>query len=174
VVTRGDQRLLGDNPAFFATIRIPSPVTLPAAGDWQFSFTLRTTDFDEATVSVKVTICRIVVESFKFTKAFEGRTGFVPKGWATYFVNRLEREKKPFGLYSGGPGVSFSFDPFCANPVDPLWQQFAQEYNQLAIHTLGGNASPIQTQWLHSGDVKIPRKLARPRFTTTYYQQFLG
>lgn len=116
---------------------------------------------------------RVVVESFKFTKAFEEKTGFAPKGWATYFVNRPERDKKPFGLYSGGPGVSFSFDPFCANPIDPLWQQFAREYNHLAIHALGGNASPIQTQWLQPGDVRIPKKLARARFATKYYQQFL-
>ena len=116
---------------------------------------------------------RVVVESYRFTKDFEARTGFAPKGWATYFVHRPERKKKPFGLYSGGPGVSFSFDPFCSNPTDPHWQQFAQEYNQLAIHALGGNASPIQTQWLQAGDVKIPRKLARPRFTTPSYEQFL-
>ena len=116
---------------------------------------------------------RVIVESYKFTKHFEEATGFAPKGWATYFVNRPEKEKKPFGLYSGGPGVSFSFDPFCSNPIDPLWHQFAKEYNKLAIHTLGANASPIQTQWLQPGDVKIPKKLARPRFTTKYYEQFL-
>jgi hypothetical protein len=116
---------------------------------------------------------RVIAESYKFTKAFEEETGFAPKGWATYFVNRLEKDKKPFGLYSGGPGVSFSFDPFCSNPSDPRWHRFAQEYNKLAIHTLGGNASPIQTQWLQPGDVKIPKKLARPRFTTKYYEQFL-
>ena len=115
----------------------------------------------------------VVVESFQFTKAFEARTGFAPKGWATFFVNRPEKSKKPFGLYSGGPGVSLSFDPFCSDPTDPLWQEFSRAYNQLAIHTLGGNASPIQTQWLQPGDVKIPRKLARPRFTTKYYEQFL-
>ena len=88
-------------------------------------------------------------------------------------VNRPERAKKPFGLYSGGPGVSFSFDPFCSNPADPRWRQFAEAYNKLAIGTLGGKASPIQTQWLQPGDVKIPGKLARPRFTTKYYDQFL-
>ena len=115
----------------------------------------------------------VIVESFKFTKAFEKATGFAPRGWATYFVNRPEREKKPFGLYSGGPGVSFSFDPFCSNPTDPSWQRFAQEYNNLALRSLGGNASPIQTQWLQPGDVRIPTRLARTRFTTKYYQQFL-
>ena len=40
--------------------------------------------------------------------------------------------------------------------------------------TLGGKVSPIQTQWLKPGDVTIPRKLAKPRFTTKYYEQFLG
>jgi FAD binding domain len=118
-------------------------------------------------------INRVIAESFKFTEAFEKRTGFAPKGWATYFVQRQEKETKPFGLYSGGPGVSFSFDPFCSNPIDPLWQQFLQEYNRLALHGLGANASPIQTQWLQPGDVRIPAKLARPRFTTKYYEQFL-
>lgn len=118
-------------------------------------------------------INRVLVESYTFTKAFEEKTGFAPKGWATYFVNRPEQEKKPFGIYSSGLGISFSFDPFCSSPTDPRWHQFAQEYNKLAIHTLGGNASPIQTQWLQPGDVKIPRRLARPRFTTKYYEQFL-
>jgi hypothetical protein len=115
----------------------------------------------------------VIAESFKFTKSFEEKTGFAPKGWATYFVQRQEKGMKPFGLYSGGPGVSFSFDPFCSNPADPLWQQFVQEYNSVALHLLGGNASPIQTQWLQPGEIKIPRKLARPRFTTKYYEQFL-
>ena len=69
--------------------------------------------------------------------------------------------------------MSFSFDPFCSNPAEPRWQRFSKEYNKLAIGTLGGKASPIQTQWLQPGDVKIPRKLARPRFTTKYYEQFL-
>jgi hypothetical protein len=84
------------------------------------------------------------------------------------------KEKKPFGLYSGGAGTSFSFDPFHSNPADPLWHEFAREYNKVAIHTLGGNASPIQTQWLVPGDVKIPMRLARPRFTTKYYEALLG
>jgi hypothetical protein len=118
-------------------------------------------------------LTRVIVKTYQFTKDFEQQTGFTPNGWATYFVHRPEKHKKPFGLYSGGPGISFSFDPICSNPVDPRWQQFAQEYNQLAIHTLGCNASPIQTQWLKPGDIKIPRELARPRFTTKYYQQYL-
>jgi hypothetical protein len=118
-------------------------------------------------------LSRVISESYKFTKSFEEATGFAPKGWATYFVNRPTKEKKPFGLYSGGPGVSFSFDPFCSNPNDPLWHKFAQEYNKLVVHTLGGNVSPIQTQWLQPGDIKIPKKLARTRFTTKYYEQFL-
>jgi FAD/FMN-containing dehydrogenase len=117
---------------------------------------------------------RVVVETFRFVKAFEAETGFAPKGWATYFVNRPEKGKKPFGIYSAGPGVSFSFDPFCGTPTDPLWQRFAREYNRLALDTLGGNASPIQTQWLEPQDVTIPAKLARRRFTTKYYEPFLG
>jgi hypothetical protein len=117
---------------------------------------------------------RAIVESYRFTKDFESKTGFAPQGWATYFVNRQEQAKKPYGLYSAGTGVSFSFDPFCSNPVAPNWQRFSQEYNRLAIHELGGNASPIQTQWLQAGDVKIPAKLAKARFTTPYYAQFLS
>jgi FAD binding domain len=116
----------------------------------------------------------VVIEAHAFTKSFQERTGYVPGGFATYFVQRPAKEKKPFGLYSSGPGVSFSFDPICSNPAEPLWQQFSREYNQFAIHRLGANASPIQTQWLKTGDVKIPRRLARPRFTTPYYAQFLG
>jgi hypothetical protein len=85
----------------------------------------------------------------------------------------VETAKKPHGLYSGGPGVSFSFDPFCGDPADERWHHFARDYNKLAICTLGGKASPIQTQWLEPGDVRIPKALARPRFTTPYYRAFL-
>ena len=116
---------------------------------------------------------RVVAASYKFTKEYERRTGFAPNGWATYFVRRPEKTKKPHGLYSGGPGVSFSFDPFCADPADERWRRFARDYNKLAIHELGGNASPIQTQWLEPGDVRIPESLARPRFTTAYYENLL-
>src|SRR5262249_18128236 len=94
---------------------------------------------------------RVISESYKFTKAFQDSTSYAPNGWACYFVTRPEKAKKPYGLYSGGPGISFSFDPFCSNPVNPLWQRFAREYNKLAIGGLGGNASPIQTQWLEPG-----------------------
>ncbi len=117
---------------------------------------------------------RVVVESYRFTKDFETRTGYAPNGFATYFVQRLDQAKKPFGLYSGGRGVSFSFDPFCSNPTDVRWQRFAKDYNKLALHALGGSASPIQTQWLQPGEVQIPARLARPRFTTPYYRQFLA
>ncbi len=139
---------------------------------WRPTATERRLDFQYYEHDLKQ-LERVIVESFEFTKAFEQKTGYVPNGWATYFVNRPDKAKKPFGLYSSGPGVSFSFDPFSSNPVEPRWQQFAKEYNKLAIRTLGGNGSPIQTQWLEPDDVKIPCKLARPRFTTKYYEQFL-
>jgi hypothetical protein len=116
---------------------------------------------------------RVINESYRFTKAFQHNTGFVPTGWATYFVHRPEKERKPFGIYSGGSGISCSFDPIYCNPNEPLWQRFAKEYNRVAIDQLRGNPSPIQTQWLQPGDIGIPRKLARERFTTPYYEQFL-
>jgi quinol monooxygenase YgiN len=65
------------------------------------------------------------------------------------------------------------------NLADPCDFTFVEEWSSdaaLDAHRqapLGGRASPIQTQWLGRGDVTIPRKLARPRFTTTYYEQFL-
>ena len=117
---------------------------------------------------------RVIVESHAFTIRFQEAHGFLPNGWILYFVRRGEQAKKPFGLYSGGPGVSFSFDPVFSDPLDPLWQQFAKDYNAVAIHALGGRPSPIQTQWLTPGDLTIPKQLARPRFTTPYYAQFLG
>ena len=117
---------------------------------------------------------RVMEESFAFTKQFSKEHGFAPHAWAIYFVRRLPATKKPHGLYSSGPGISVSFDPVFSNPVDPLWQQFAKAYNQVAIHSLGGRASPIQTQWLTPADLTIPRQLARDRFTTKYYAQFLG
>lgn len=116
----------------------------------------------------------VISQSYAFTKAFEEKHSFVPNAWALYFINRPESKKKPYGLYSSGPGISFSFDPIFSNPNEPKWQLFAKEYNSLAIKTLGGNPSPIQTQWLKTGDLMIPKKLANPRFTTTYYSQFLG
>ncbi len=116
---------------------------------------------------------RVLGESFAFTNRFRENHGFSPHAWILYFVCRPERARKPFGLYSGGPGVSFSFDPVFSDPVDPRWQRFARDYNQLAIHELGGRPSPIQTQWLTSADLRVPTRLARPRFTTPYYAQFL-
>jgi hypothetical protein len=115
----------------------------------------------------------VIEQSFAFTRAFKERTGFAPRGWATYFVNRPVADRKPFGLYSGGPGISFSFDPFHSNPCEPHWQEFSRQYNELALRGLGAKASPIQTQWLKRGDVSIPRHLARPRFTTPYFAAFL-
>ena len=117
---------------------------------------------------------RVIEESYAFTKQFSKEHGFTPHAWAIYFVRRLPATKKPHGLYSGGPGISVSFDPVFSNPVDPLWQQFAKAYNQVAIHSLGGRASPIQTQWLTPADLTIPRQSARTRFATKYYAQFLG
>jgi FAD/FMN-containing dehydrogenase len=70
---------------------------------------------------------RVIVDSYTFTKDFEARTGYAPNGWATYFVHRPDASKKPCGLYSGGSGVSFSFDPFSSDPNEPRWQQFAKE-----------------------------------------------
>ena len=116
---------------------------------------------------------RVIVESYKFTKAFEQETGYAPNGWATYFVTRPEKAKKPFGLYSSGPGVSFSFDPFCSNPAEPRWHRFGAGIQQARASRWAEPLSPIQTQWLKPGDVKIPRRLAHPRFTTKYYEQFL-
>ncbi len=116
---------------------------------------------------------RVIAESYDFTKAFEADTGFAPGGWATYFVNRPPRAQKPFGLYSDGPGVSFSFDPFCSDPCAPRWQDFSRRYNRLAIDALGARVSPIQTQWLEKGDIAIPKRLARSRFTTRYFGEFL-
>ncbi|MGD9539396.1 FAD-binding oxidoreductase [Methylocystis sp.] len=115
----------------------------------------------------------VISESYVFVKAFEEETGFTPGGWATYFVNRLPRAQKPFGLYSDGPGVSFSFDPFCSDPCSPRWQDFSRRYNRLAIDSLGARVSPIQTQWLGKGDVTIPKRLTRSRFTTRYFGEFL-
>ncbi len=117
---------------------------------------------------------RVLQESYVFTRKFHQEHGFTPHSWVIYFMRRLPTMKKPHGLYSGGPGISISFDPIFSNPVDPLWQRFAKAYNQVAIHSLGGTASPIQTQWLTSADLKIPRQVARGRFTTKYYAQFLS
>ena len=141
------------------------PIRQPTTQERRLDFQYYEHEFENLT--------RVMVETYKFIKAFEQSTGYAPNGWATYFVNRPEKAKKPYGLYSDGPGVSFSFDPFCSNPADPRWRQFAEEYNELALRTLGGNGSPIQTQWLQPGDVSIPKRLARPRFTTKYYDQFL-
>jgi len=82
---------------------------------WRPSADERRLDFQYYEHNLKQ-FTRVIVESYKFTKAFEAETGYAPNGWATYFVNRPDKTKKPFGLYSSGPGVSFSFDPFCSNP----------------------------------------------------------
>lgn len=115
----------------------------------------------------------VIAKSYEFTLRFKAETGYAPNGWAAYFVRRPDQAKKPYGLYSAGPGISFSFDPFCSDPAEPRWHRFVQAYNRLVLDGLGGKVSPIQTQWLQRGDLSIPRKLARPRFVTAYYAQFL-
>ncbi len=140
---------------------------------WRPSPTERRLDFQYYEHDIS-RLREVVVETFNFAKSFQERTGYAPNGWATYFVHRPGNGRKPYGLYSGEAGISFSFDPFCSNPAEPRWQRFSKEYNDLAIKRLGGRVSPIQTQWLRPGDVSIPAKLARPRFTTPYYKQFLG
>ena len=119
-------------------------------------------------------LSRVIEESYAFAREFQQAHGFTPHAWVIYFVRRLHATKKPHGLYSGGPGISISFDPIFSNPIDPAWQQFAKAYNQVAIHSLGGTPSPIQTQWLTPADLRIHRQLARERFTTKYYAEFLA
>jgi hypothetical protein len=140
---------------------------------WRPTETVRRLDFQYYEHDLD-RLTEVIVASHAFTMTFQAETGYAPNGWAAYFVQRPDTARKPFGLYSGGPGVSFSFDPFCSDPAEPRWHRFAQDYNRIAIGKLGGNASPIQTQWLQKGDVVIPNRLARPRFTTPYYAQFLG
>ena len=115
----------------------------------------------------------VVLATYRFVKEFEKDTGYAPNGWATYFVNRPEKAKKPFGLYSDGPGVSFSFDPFSRTRRSRAGSASQRNTTSLPSTSSAARASPIQTQWLKRGDVTIPRKLARPRFTTKYYEQFL-
>jgi hypothetical protein len=87
------------------------------------------------------------------------------------FQGILENEGRVYSNW----GLSRTTKPavYVEPPAEPRWQRFAREYNRLAISKLGGRASPIQTQWLEPGNIKIPKKLARPRFTTKYYEQFL-
>jgi hypothetical protein len=48
---------------------------------------------------------RVIVETYKFVLEFQEATGYAPNGWATYFVNRPVKAKKPYGLYSSPGGV---------------------------------------------------------------------
>jgi FAD/FMN-containing dehydrogenase len=80
---------------------------------------------------------RVITEAYAFTKSFQERTGYVPGGFAIYFVKRLAKEKKPYGLYSSGPGVSFSFDPICSNPAEPLWHSFRANIMNLPFTSWG-------------------------------------
>ena len=137
---------------------------LPPEGEPRLDFSYYEHDVDQLT--------NVVTDTHKFTKAFQEKTGWAPAGWAVYFVKRSG--KKPFGLYSGSPGESLSFDPVTNNPKDPHWHEFLKQYNRLAIDKLGAKVSPIQTQHCQPGDLKIPEHLARMRFTTKYYRQFLA
>lgn len=161
----------------FEGVQVPQPKALVySRADfvneyWRPSATERRLDFQYYEHDVSQ-LSRVIARSYEFTTGFKAETGYAPNGCAVYFVQRPDKAKKPYGLYSGGPGVSFSFDPFCSNPAEPRWHRFAQAYNRLVLDELGGNVSPIQTQWLQHGDVCIPRKLARARFVTRYYEQF--
>lgn len=115
----------------------------------------------------------VLAETLKFVERFQASTGFKPHGWSFYAVRRSETIDKPYGLYSGGPGISFVFDPYFSDPVDPNWQNFCHQYNRVAIFELGAKVSPIQTQWLSDADLRIPATLVRQRFLTPYYSQFV-
>ena len=115
---------------------------------------------------------QVLLTTVNAVKVFHQQTGFKPNGWAFYAVHRNDASTKPYGLYSGGPGISIVLDPYTSNPLDKHWIAFCKQYNHIAIEKLGARVSPIQTQWLKQGDCIIPQTLIKSRFLTNYYQTF--
>lgn len=118
------------------------------------------------------TLEQVLSTTAQAVTAFHAKTGFKPNGWAFYVVHRSETGAKPYGLYSGGPGISIVLDPYTSDPFNEHWVEFCKQYNRIATKELGARVSPTQTQWLTRGDCVIPQALVQPRFLSSYYQTF--
>ena len=82
-------------------------------------------------------LAEVVIETYRFVKAFEKETGYAPNGWATYFVNRPEKAKNPTGSTRTGRACR-SLSTRSRRTRPNRAGRNSREYNKLAIHKLGG------------------------------------
>lgn len=115
----------------------------------------------------------VVQGSWDLAARYERRTGFMPGGFAIYFVRRPGN--KLAGSYTGAAGTSFMLDPIHNDPNSREWHRFNEAYARWAV-ALGANVSLSQTKGLPPGPGlggALPSSIARERFLTPFFRQFV-
>lgn len=115
----------------------------------------------------------VYASAMEFIRDYKAKSKFAPTCLATYFVSRVEG--KPAGSnYGGGPGTSFMLDPINNNPSSPQWLKFLDAFNAFASGK-GAVLSLSQTKRAPPAKVAlIPKDKAQARFTTLYFQKYVG
>jgi len=115
---------------------------------------------------------KVVQGGLAFTQQYNATHGFMPKGFAIYFVTRSGH--RVAGPYAGEAGTSFSFDPIYDNPSDKRFYDYVEAFT-LWAHEMGGKPGLNQTPQIE----KTPQIGAscvsgspHPRFTSNWIQTF--
>ena len=132
-------------------------------------------DFSFALFDDETKLEQVFKETYQFTQDWFEATGFAPAGFNIYFGYRTGQ--KPFGEFSGPPGVSFAMDPYYGVPDDPNWERFVRALN-VKQKRQGAVFSPTQTRFLTSQTYDLTplqqQNLVEERFLTTFYRRFLA
>lgn len=116
---------------------------------------------------------QVVKGCWEFAADYERRTGFVPNGFAAYFVQRPGTRLA--GSYTGAKGTSFMLDPVHNDPTSAEWHHFNEAYTRWAV-AHGANVSLTQTKAMGEGPSlggALPQSLARERFVTPFFKPFI-
>lgn len=89
-------------------------------------------------------------------------------------LTRDAAPRRGSGAQPRAPGWSFVFDPIFEDPAEPRWVRFCAELLPRA-RALGARPGGSQTKALGGlpGALPLPRALARQRFLTPFFRQFL-
>jgi len=112
----------------------------------------------------------IFKDTYNFAKEWHRKTGYAPKGFNIYFVNRSGN--KPYGEFSGPPGVTFLMDPYENDPESIEWRTFVEALN-VRQRNHRAKMSPTQSRFLTSADFQMPKELVHERFLTPHYAKFV-
>jgi hypothetical protein len=118
---------------------------------------------------------QVVSGCWEFAAEYERRTGFMPGGFAMYWVSRPGG--RVAGSYTGAKGTSFMLDPIHNDPTSAEWHAFNEAYTRWAVGMHGANVSLTQTKALTSASEglggALPASMARERFLTPFFKPFV-